>query len=325
MILIVGGAGYIGSHINKYLNENGEETIVLDNLSQGHKEFAKWGKFVECDLNDIDDIENIFKNNKIDAVMHFSAYSLVKESVVDPKKYYENNVKNTINLLSVMLKYDVNKFIFSSTCAVYGNPQELPLKEDHPLNPINTYGLTKLMVETILKDYSRAYPDFNYVSLRYFNASGADPKAEIGEWHTPESHLIPLVLDVAAGKRENIHVFGTDYETRDGTCVRDYIHVLDLAQAHYNALKFLNENNTSEIFNLGNGTGFTVKEIIDVCQKVTGCEIKVVNDEPRPGDPPILIGSSKKAKELLKWEPQYDDIEKIIKTAWDWHQKKYSM
>ena len=181
------------------------------------------------------------------------------------------------------------------------------------------------MVETILKDYSRAYPDFNYVSLRYFNAAGADPKAEIGEWHTPESHLIPLVLDAAIGEREDIHVFGTEYETRDGTCVRDYIHVLDLAQAHYNALKFLEKNNKSEIFNLGNGTGFTVKEIIDVCQKVTGCEIKVVNDEPRPGDPPILIGSSEKARKLLKWEPQYDDIEEIVKTAWNWHQKKYSM
>lgn len=325
MILIVGGAGYIGSHINKYLNEKGEETIVLDNLSQGHNEFLKWGKFIECDLNDIDAIENIFKNNKIDAVMHFSAYSLVKESVVDPKKYYENNVKNTLNLLSIMLKYNVNKFIFSSTCAVYGNPQELPLKEEHPLNPINTYGITKSMVETILKDYSRAYPDFNYVSLRYFNAAGADPNAEIGEWHIPESHLIPLILDAAMGKREDIHIFGTDYETRDGTCVRDYIHVLDLAQAHYNALKFLEENNKSEIFNLGNGTGFTVKEIIDICQKVTECEIKVVNDEPRPGDPPVLIGSSQKAKKLLKWEPQYDDIEEIVKTAWNWHQKKYSI
>ncbi len=323
MILIVGGAGYIGSHINKYLNEKGEETIILDNLSQGHKEFVKWGKFIECDLNNINEIEEIFKNNKIDAVMHFSAYSLVKESVINPKKYYENNVKNTLNLLSIMLKYNVNKFIFSSTCAVYGNPQELPLKEEHSLNPINTYGITKHMVETILKDYSIAYSDFNYVSLRYFNAAGADPQSEIGEWHTPESHLIPLILDVAVGKRENIHIFGTDYETRDGTCVRDYIHVLDLAQAHYNALKFLEENNKSEIFNLGNGTGFTVKEIIDVCQKVTGCKIKVINDEPRPGDPPILIGSSQKAKKILKWEPQYSNIEEIIKTAWNWHKNNF--
>jgi UDP-glucose 4-epimerase len=322
MILIVGGAGYIGSHVNKLLHENGEKTLVLDNLSYGHEEFVKWGEFAKGDLSDIGLLTNIFEKYNIDAVMHFAAFTYVGESVEDPQKYYVNNLKNTLNLLSVMKNFKVNKFIFSSTCAVYGEPQKLPLTEDHPLNPMNPYGNSKLMVEKILEDYSKAY-DLNYVSLRYFNAAGADPEAEIGEWHNPETHLIPLILDAASGKRESVNIFGTNYPTPDGTCIRDYIHVLDLAQAHYKALKYLNNENESQVFNLGNGNGFSVKEVIKTCQSVTGKEIKVIEDEPRPGDPPILVGSSMKARKILGWNPQWTDIKDIISTSWNWHQKLY--
>jgi UDP-glucose 4-epimerase len=322
MILIVGGAGYIGSHVNKLLHKNGEKTLVLDNLSYGHEEFVKWGEFVKGDLSNIGLLTEIFEKYNIDAVMHFAAFTYVGESVEDPQKYYVNNLKNTLNLLSVMKNFKVNKFIFSSTCAVYGEPQKLPLSEDHPLNPMNPYGNSKLMVEKILEDYSKAY-DLNYVSLRYFNAAGADPEAEIGEWHNPETHLIPLILDAASGKRESVSIFGTDYSTPDGTCIRDYIHVLDLAQAHYKALEYLNNKNNSQVFNLGNGNGFSVKEVIKTCQSVTGKEIKVIEDEPRPGDPPILVGSSIKAREILGWNPQWTDLKDIISTAWNWHQKLY--
>ncbi|MDO9045490.1 MAG: UDP-glucose 4-epimerase GalE [Methanobacteriaceae archaeon] len=322
MILIVGGAGYIGSHVNKVLHENGEETLVLDNLSYGHEEFVKWGKFVKGDLSNTELLTNIFKKYTIDAVMHFAAFTYVGESVEDPQKYYVNNLKNTLNLLAVMKEFNVNKFIFSSTCAVYGEPQKLPLSEDHPLNPMSPYGNSKLMVEKILEDYSQAY-DLSYVSLRYFNAAGADPSSEIGEWHNPETHLIPLILDAASERRESVSIYGTNYPTPDGTCIRDYIHVLDLAQAHYKALKYLNEKNKSQVFNLGNGNGFSVKEVIQTCQEVTGNRIKVIEDEPRPGDPPILVGSSKKAREVLGWNPQWTDLQDIISTAWNWYQKLY--
>lgn len=322
MILVVGGAGYIGSHVNKVLHENGEETLVLDNLSYGHEEFVKWGKFVKGDLSNTELLTNIFEKYSIDAVMHFAAFAYVGESVEDPQKYYVNNLKNTLDLLAVMKEFNVNKFIFSSTCAVYGEPQKLPLSEDHPLNPMSPYGNSKLMVEKILEDYSQAY-NLSYVSLRYFNAAGADPSSEIGEWHNPETHLIPLVLDAASGRRESVSIYGTNYPTPDGTCIRDYIHVLDLAQAHYKALKYLNEKNESQVFNLGNGNGFSVKEVIQTCQEVTGNRIKVIEDEPRPGDPPILVGSSKKALELLGWNPQWTDLHDIISTAWNWYQKLY--
>ncbi|MDP3035858.1 MAG: UDP-glucose 4-epimerase GalE [Methanobacteriaceae archaeon] len=322
MILIVGGAGYIGSHVNKVLHENGEETLVLDNLSYGHEEFVKWGEFVKGDLSDTELLKNIFKKYSIEVVMHFAAFTCVGESVEDPQKYYMNNLKNTLNLLAVMKEFKVNKFIFSSTCAVYGEPEKLPLSEDHPLNPMSPYGSSKLMVEKILEDYSQAY-DLRYVSLRYFNAAGADPSSEIGEWHNPETHLIPIILDAASGRRESVSIYGTDYPTPDGTCIRDYIHVLDLAQAHYKALKYLNNENKSQVFNLGNGNGFSVKEVIQTGQIVTGNQIKVIEDEPRPGDPPILVGSSEKARELLGWNPQWTNLQDIISTAWDWYQKLY--
>ena len=320
MILIVGGAGYIGSHVNKVLNERGYETIILDNLSYGHEESVKWGTLCKCDLANINEVDDIFTKYDINAVMHFSSFIDVGESVRNPEKYYNNNVVNTMNLLNVMLKHDVKKFIFSSTCATYGIPQKIPLTENHPQNPINPYGWTKLMVERILKDYDTAY-GLKSVILRYFNASGADESGIIGEWHNPETHLIPLILDAAMGKREDIKIFGTDYDTPDGTCIRDYIHVTDLADAHILSLEYLNKNNQSNQFNLGNGQGFSVREVIESFKRVTGRNFNVTQTQRREGDPAILIGSSKKAKDTLGWDPQYVNIDKIIETAWNWHQK----
>jgi len=320
MILIVGGAGYIGSHLNKEISKQGYETVVFDNLSYGHEKFVKWGNFELGDLGNISDIRSIFRKYPIDAVMHFAAFTYVGESVEDPQKYYLNNVKNTLNLLQVMLEENVKQFVFSSTCATYGNPVEIPITENHPQNPINPYGRGKLIVEQVLKDYNQAY-GLKYASLRYFNAAGADPDGEVGELHDPETHLIPLILDVAAGKRDDIKIFGTDYNTPDGTCIRDYIHVTDLADAHILALKYLQDGGESDVFNLGNGNGFSVKEVIETARKITGKNIRAVEDERRPGDPPILVGSSDKAKEVLKWKPKYDDLDKIIETAWNWHKK----
>lgn len=320
MILIVGGAGYIGSHLNKEISKQGYETVVFDNLSYGHEKFVKWGNFELGDLGNINDIRSIFRKYPIDAVMHFAAFTYVGESVEDPQKYYLNNVKNTLNLLQVMLEENVKQFVFSSTCATYGNPVEIPITENHPQNPINPYGRGKLIVEQVLKDYSNAY-GFKYASLRYFNAAGADPDGEVGELHDPETHLIPLILDVATGKRDDIKIFGTDYDTPDGTCIRDYIHVTDLADAHILALKYLQDGGESDVFNLGNGNGFSVKEVIETARKITGKNIRAVEDERRPGDPPILVGSSDKAKKVLKWKPKYDDLYKIIETAWNWHKK----
>lgn len=319
MILIVGGAGYIGSHVNKWLNDHGFETLILDNLSYGHRELVKWGKFIEGDVQDSRLLNHLFRNYSIEAVMHFAAFTNVAESMTQPQKYYYNNLKNTMNLLDNMLKHGVDDFIFSSTCAVYGYPQSLPLKENHPLNPINPYGRSKLMVENILKDYSQAY-DFNYISLRYFNAAGADPQREIGEWHQPETHLIPLILESSSSSKA-VHIFGTDYPTQDGTCIRDYIHVCDLAEAHTKALHYLKNKKKSQIFNLGNGNGFSVREVINAAQDVTGRDIKIIEDDPRPGDPPVLIGSSKKARKVLRWKPKWKDLQEIIETAWKWHQR----
>jgi len=320
MILIVGGAGYIGSHLNKEISKQGIKTVIFDNLSYGHEDFVKWGTFKQGDLGSIEDIRSVFQKYPIEAVMHFAAFTYVGESVEDPQKYYLNNVKNTLNLLQVMLEENVKYFVFSSTCATYGNPVEIPITENHPQNPINPYGRGKLMVETVLKDYSDAY-GLKYASLRYFNAAGADPDSEIGEMHDPETHLIPLVLDVAAGKREEVKIFGTDYDTPDGTCIRDYIHVTDLAEAHILALEYLQNGGKSDVFNLGNGNGFSVKEVIETARKITGKDIKAVEADRRPGDPPVLVGSSSKAKKTLNWNPKYDELSKIIETAWKWHKK----
>jgi UDP-glucose 4-epimerase len=320
MILIVGGAGYIGSHINKELTKQGYKTVVFDNLSSGKKDLVQWGEFFEGDLGNIENICEVFKKYPIEAVLHFAAFKAVGESVTDPQKYYRNNVANTLNLFQVMKESGVDKFIFSSSAAVFGNPQYIPIDEKHPQNPINPYGETKLIVEHIMRDYSSAY-GMKYVALRYFNACGADLDVDVGEWPGSSSNLIPLVLDAAIGRREDIKVFGTDYPTPDGTCIRDYIHVADLATAHVLALKYLMDGGQSDVFNLGNGKGFSVKEVVDMAKKVTGIDFKVTNVERRAGDPPELIADSKKAKEILKWEPKYFDLETIVSSAWKWHQK----
>jgi UDP-glucose 4-epimerase len=318
MILITGGAGYIGSHANKLFSKT-YPTLVYDNLVYGHREFVKWGSFVEGDLSDSIKLESIFQKNQIDAVIHFAAYAYVGESVSDPAKYYNNNVVNTIKLLDCVRKYGCDKLVFSSSCTVYGIPESNPITEDMPKNPISPYGQTKHMIEMIIEDYARAY-GLKYAVLRYFNAAGADPDGDIGEKHDPETHLIPLVLDVANGKRDSIKVFGSDYKTLDGTCVRDYIHVSDLADAHLKAYEYLKSGGESFFVNLGNNIGYSVKEIIETAKKITGKEIQVKEIERRPGDPDELVGGNKKAKDILGWEPQYG-IEKILEHAWNWHQK----
>lgn len=321
MILVVGGAGYIGSHVNKMLNKRGYETVVYDNLVYGHKESVKWGVLEIGDLEDTNRLNEVFNKYRIDAVLHFAAYAYVGESVDNPSKYYRNNVSNTINLLDVMRTHNVKNIVFSSTCATYGVPKSVPITEDMLQNPINPYGTTKLMVERILADYRNAY-GINYCCLRYFNAAGADPECEIGESHSPETHLIPLILSAAAGDRDCIKVFGNDYDTSDGSCVRDYIHVTDLADAHLRALDYLEKGGESTCFNLGNCLGNSVIEVIEATKKVTGKDFKVIYDKRRAGDPPILVGSAAKAEEILGWKPQFGDIETIISHAWNWYNNK---
>lgn len=320
MILIVGGAGYIGSHTNKLLSQKGYSIVVFDNLVTGHRDFVKWGEFFLGDLADKERLRLCFKKFQIEAVMHFSAFALVGESVIDPARYYQNNVINTLNLLGMMREFQVQYFIFSSSCAVYGKPKELPLTEDHPRNPISPYGRTKFMIEEILKDYDRAY-GMKHINLRYFNAAGADPDGEIGERHSPETHLIPLVLLAALGINQDIKIFGTDYPTKDGTCLRDYIHVSDLAEAHIKALEHLRTTSKSDSFNLGIEKGYSVREVIDTVREVSGRKIKVVETGRRPGDPPKLISSSQKVRRVLGWEPRYADLKSIVETALNWHSK----
>lgn len=320
MILIVGGAGYIGSHVNKLLAQRGYQTVVFDNLSRGYREFVRWGEFVEGDLLHLPQLRSCFETFPIEAVMHFSALSLVEESVVHPERYYQNNVIGTLNLLRVMLEFGVRFFIFSSTCSTYGLPQTIPIPEDHPQNPINPYGFTKLIIEKTLRDYDGAY-GVKHINLRYFNAAGADPEGEIGERHHPETHLIPLTIFAALGLKEEVKIFGTDYPTPDGTCVRDYIHVTDLSDAHVRALAYLLESGKSDSFNLGNGNGYSVREVIETVKRISRKDFRVVEAERRAGDPPVLIGSSQKAMKTLGWKPRYDALETIIETAWNWHQK----
>ncbi|MCX8028877.1 MAG: UDP-glucose 4-epimerase GalE [Brevinematales bacterium] len=318
-VLVAGGAGYIGSHVCKMLLKKGYDVIIYDNLSHGYEFLAKYGKFIIGDIGDRKQLEIVFKNYKPDVVMHFCAYIEVGESVQNPRKYYENNLCNTLNLIHTMLDNGINKIIFSSTAAVYGMPENVPIDEEEPKNPINPYGRTKWMVEQVLKDYSDTH-SLKYVAFRYFNAAGADPEGEIGECHEPETHLIPLVLDAAMGIRKSIKIFGTDYPTPDGTCIRDYIHVNDLASAHIKGVEYLMEGNNSNYFNLGNGKGFSVREIINTVKNVTKKDFAVEEVERRPGDPAILIAKSNKAKNILKWEPEFG-IEDIISHAWKWHQK----
>jgi UDP-glucose 4-epimerase len=313
-VLVCGGAGYIGSHTVAELLEIGEEVVILDNLEKGHKEAILGGKFYKGDLRDSELLDRILTENKIDSVIDFAAYSLVGESVDEPLKYFENNVSSTINLLEAMKRHNVKYIVFSSTAATYGEPENIPILEEDRTYPTNPYGESKLAVEKILKWCDRAY-DIKYTVLRYFNAAGAHVSGKIGEDHTPESHLIPLILQVALGKREKIMIFGEDYNTEDGTCIRDYIHVTDLSSAHVLALHRLRKGEDSRIYNLGNGTGFSVKEVVETSRKVTGCEIKAEIAERRAGDPAILIASSEKAKGELGWEPKYNSLETIIETA----------
>ncbi|ADL13642.1 UDP-glucose 4-epimerase GalE [Acetohalobium arabaticum] len=319
-ILVVGGAGYIGSHQVKMLAKRGYEVVVYDNLSTGYRDLVTVDNFEKGDLADKDRLKEVFSRYDIDAVMHFAAFIQVGESVKNPAKYYKNNVVNVINLLDVMLEYDVKYFIFSSTAAVYGEPEEIPIKEGQAKKPISPYGKSKLMVEQILEDYDRAY-NLRYTCFRYFNASGADESGRIGEKHDPETHLIPLVLQTALGERDEIYIFGTDYDTRDNTCIRDFIHVNDLADAHIRGLERLFEGDNSEVFNLGSGDGYSVREIIDKAKEITQVNFKVVEDDRREGDPAVLIADSSKATQMLAWEPKYN-LEDIIRTAWNWHKSE---
>ncbi|MCU0565614.1 MAG: UDP-glucose 4-epimerase GalE [Oculatellaceae cyanobacterium Prado106] len=325
-ILVTGGAGYIGSHAVLALQQAGYGVVVLDNLVYGHQDITETlqVKLVVGDTNDRTLLDDLFASTPIAAVMHFAAYAYVGESVTDPAKYYRNNVTGTLTLLEAMVAANIKKFVFSSTCATYGVPKTVPIPEDHPQDPINPYGASKLMVERILADFDVAH-EFKSVRFRYFNAAGADPEGRIGEDHNPETHLIPLVLQTAMGLRDAIAVFGTDYPTPDGTCIRDYIHVSDLASAHVLGLEYLLKGNDSAIFNLGNGSGFSVKEVIEAARKVTGREIPVVERDRRPGDPPALVGSATKAQETLGWKSQYADIEHILTHAWNWHLKRHKI
>lgn len=317
-ILVCGGAGYIGSHMVAELLENGQDVVILDNLEKGHKDALLGGKLYIGDLRDKEILNKIFTENDIEAVIDFAAYSLVGESMTEPLKYFNNNVYGTISLLEAMKEHNVKYIVFSSTAATYGEPECVPILEDSKTIPTNAYGESKLLVEKILNWCDKAY-GIKYTTLRYFNAAGAHINGKIGEDHSPETHLIPLILNVALGKRDEILIFGDDYNTKDGSCIRDYIHVSDLASAHSLALKRLMNGGESRIYNLGNGTGFSVKEMIDIARKVTGHEIPAKVAPRRAGDPAILIASSEKAMKELDWKPKFNSVETIIETAWNWH------
>lgn len=324
-ILVTGGAGYIGSHAALALQREGYRVIVLDNLEYGHRELIEDVLKMELVIGDIGDrttLDKLFATHPIAAVVHFAAYIAVGESVTDPAKYYRNNVSGTLTLLEAMVAAGVKKLVFPSTCAIYGMPKQVPMTEEHPKEPMSPYAATKWMVEQILADFDRAC-DLRSVVFRFFNAAGANPEGLLGEDHHPETHLIPLVLLTALGKRESISIWGTDYPTPDGTCLRDYIHVSDLAHAHILGLEYLLQGGKSEAFNLGNGNGFSVRQVIETARLVTGREIKVVECDRRPGDPSILVGSSEKAQKILNWSPQYTDLGKIIDHAWQWHQRRH--
>jgi UDP-glucose 4-epimerase len=316
----VGGAGYIGSHMVKHLLRQGYDVVTFDNLSTGYRDAVLGGEFVLGDLADTSALENLFSSHRFDGVMHFASFIQVGESVKEPAKYYENNVTNTLNLLNAMVKHNVKRFIFSSTAAVYGEPQYVPIDEAHPKRPINPYGKTKWMVEQILEDYDRAY-GLKSIALRYFNAAGADPEGELGERHEPETHLIPLVLQAASGRRPHISVFGRDYDTPDGTCIRDYIHVTDLCDAHWLALQKIMSGGNTTAYNLGNGQGFSVQQVIDTACEVTGRNINAVNSPRRGGDPARLVADGTSARKSLNWQPARFDLKTIIEDAWKWEEK----
>jgi UDP-glucose 4-epimerase len=316
-VLVVGGAGYIGSHMVKRLGQLGCEVVTLDNLSAGHRDAVLAGEFVHGDIADRTLLDQLFASRRFDAVMHFASFIQVGESMREPVKYYQNNVTNTLNLLNTMQTFGVGRFIFSSTAAIFGEPRYVPIDEAHPKEPINPYGRTKLMVEQALADYDRAY-GLKSVCLRYFNAAGADPDGQLGERHDPETHLIPLVLQAASGRRPHISVFGRDYDTPDGTCIRDYIHITDLCEAHWLAVQSLMDGAGSQAYNLGNGNGFSVQEVIAAAGRVTGRDIPVVDAPRREGDPARLVADSRQARKALGWQPAYADLDLIIRHAWGW-------
>lgn len=320
-VLIIGGAGYIGSHTVQYFQEKGEDVIVVDNLNTGHRNSVNVEHFYEVDIRDYDKMDEIFKSHEIDALIHFAANSLVGESMQKPALYYNNNVYGMMKLLDVMKDNGVDKIVFSSSAATYGDPVSEIIKETDPTEPKSPYGESKLAMEKMMKWYDLAY-NTRYVSLRYFNAAGASKDASIGEEHTTETHLIPLILQVPLGKREKIYVFGDDYPTKDGSAIRDYIHVIDLADAHYKAYKYLLDGNKSEIFNLGTGNGYSVLEVIKEAEDITGLEINKEISDRRAGDPAILVASNEKAKEILKWEPMHSSLNEILTDAWNYHKKQ---
>lgn len=318
--LVCGGAGYIGSHMVRYLLRRQHEVVVYDNLSTGHRESVPASLLVVGDVGDDVSLEQLFSLHRFDAVMHFCALSLVGESVSKPNLYYINNVARTLILLEAMQTAGVDRLVFSSTAAVFGNPLTPLITEEHPTDPINPYGQSKLMVEKILADAAKAY-GLRSVALRYFNAAGADPSGEIGEAHSPETHLIPNVLRSLLGQTSSLKVFGSDYDTRDGTCVRDYVHVNDLASAHLKAVEFMLDHEGAHIFNLGNGEGFSVREVIAAAERITGQEVSYEMAGRRSGDPPTLVASGQRAREILGWEPEFTDLDDILSSAWDWHTK----
>lgn len=316
-LLVTGGAGYVGSHAARLLAKAGHEVWIYDNLSQGHRPASLPGRLIVGELADQRQLEQVLQAHSIEAVMHFAAFALVGESVANPAKYYQNNIVCSLSLLEAMRACGVNKIVFSSTTATYGAPTRIPISEEEPQLPINPYGFCKLVIERALEDYRAAY-GLQYAALRYFNAAGASPDGDLGEDHTPESHLIPLVLQVALGQRESIQIFGNDYSTPDGTCVRDYVHVDDLASAHLAALERLNSQEGIKV-NLGTGKGFSVLEVIEACRRVTGHRIPAQFAPRRPGDPPILVANADRARSLLGWAPRYVDVNEIVSTAWNWH------
>jgi UDP-glucose 4-epimerase len=322
-ILVTGGAGYIGSHVVKALGEKGHQILVYDNLSKGFKDAVLYGELIVGDLSDTTLLEKTVKAFKPEAVMHFASFIEVGESVREPLKYYQNNVSNTINLLNVLVEHNVNNFIFSSSAAVYGSPEKVPIPESEPIKPINPYGQSKAIVERALEDTAVA-KGLRSVSLRYFNAAGADPKRRIGERHKPESHLIPLILKAVKRERDSIKVYGSDYPTPDGTCIRDYIHVEDLADAQLLALQYLLDGGTSDFFNCGYGHGYSVRDVVETAKKVTGIDFARQETPRRAGDPPVLVADSSKLKKLLHWKPKYDNLEFIIQTAWEWEKGQSS-
>lgn len=317
-ILVTGGAGYIGSHVCKVLAGAGFEPVVYDNLLRGHRDTVRWGTLEVGDMTDETRLHEVFERHRPASVMHFAALTYVGESVSDPASYYRNNVVGTLALLAAMRRFGVGTLVFSSTCATYGNPVRLPLTEDHPREPVNPYGSSKLMVERILTDYSMAY-GLRSAVLRYFNAAGADPDGEIGEDHDPETHAVPLAIMAALGKAPPFQVFGTDYPTPDGSAVRDYVHVLDLAEAHLAALTYLLNGGATDAFNLGTGSGTSVLDLVASVERVGGRVVPVVHAARRPGDPPVLVADARRAVEVLGWQPRYPAIDEIIRTAWSWH------